>query len=76
MDPACENLINEFESYIWRDEKDVPVKEHDHALDALRYLHDMLSEPSGAFKGIRDTQPHHHAEQPVEVSIIGSDFFG
>ncbi len=76
VDPACENLINEFESYIWRDEKDVPVKEHDHALDALRYLHDMLSEPSGAFKGIRDTQPHHHAEQPVEVSIIGSDFFG
>jgi PBSX family phage terminase large subunit len=40
---ACINLIKEFASYIW-DEKaaergeDKPVKEHDHALDALRYL--------------------------------------
>lgn len=43
IDQACENLIKEFASYIW-DEKaaekgeDKPVKDHDHALDALRYF--------------------------------------
>jgi phage terminase large subunit len=38
MDPCCANLINEFESYVWRSGKDEPVKEFDHALDAMRYL--------------------------------------
>ncbi|WP_276916964.1 PBSX family phage terminase large subunit [Aneurinibacillus aneurinilyticus] len=39
---SCENLIREFSSYVW-DEKaqkrgeDKPVKDNDHALDALRY---------------------------------------
>lgn len=37
IDPSCVNTINEFESYIWKPEKDEPVKENDHALDALRY---------------------------------------
>jgi phage terminase large subunit len=39
VDPSCVNTINEFESYIWRSTsaKDEPVKENDHALDALRY---------------------------------------
>lgn len=38
IDPGCVNTINEFESYIWREGKDEPVKDNDHALDALRYL--------------------------------------
>ena len=38
VDPSCVNLINEFESYVWKSGKDEPVKENDHALDALRYL--------------------------------------
>jgi phage terminase large subunit len=38
VDPACVNVINEFESYVWKPEKDEPVKENDHAMDALRYL--------------------------------------
>lgn len=39
----CENTIGEFQSYIW-DEKaadrgeDKPVKQHDHAMDAVRYF--------------------------------------
>lgn len=38
----CKNLINEFQSYVWdtRSTKlglDKPIKENDHALDALRY---------------------------------------
>lgn len=43
VDPSCINLINEFESYVWRQsadggQRDEPEKGHDHALDALRYL--------------------------------------
>ena len=40
---SCENTIAEFQSYIW-DEKaadrgeDKPVKQHDHAMDAVRYF--------------------------------------
>lgn len=37
VSPDCVNLINEFESYVWREGKDEPVKDNDHALDALRY---------------------------------------
>jgi PBSX family phage terminase large subunit len=38
IDPSCVNTINEFESYIWKPGKDEPVKENDHAADALRYF--------------------------------------
>ncbi len=40
---CCENTIKEFASYVW-DKKasehgeDKPVKEHDHAMDAIRYF--------------------------------------
>jgi len=44
VDPSCENLIREFETYEWRkriktgdDYKDQPLKVNDHAMDALRY---------------------------------------
>jgi len=35
--PACVDTIREFEAYCWRKGKDEPVKEDDHAMDALRY---------------------------------------
>ncbi len=43
IDRSCTNLIKEFASYIWDAKatergEDKPVKEHDHALDALRYM--------------------------------------
>jgi len=34
---SCQNTINELHSYRWDENKDKPVKEMDHALDALRY---------------------------------------
>lgn len=39
ISPACRNLIDEFSAYRWNDHttKEEPVKENDHALDALRY---------------------------------------
>ena len=44
VDPSCLNHINEFESYIWKPEKDMPVKKNDHSMDAYRYLLDYLHE--------------------------------
>jgi len=38
IEPTCEFTINDFESYVWKPEKDEPVKENDHAPDAYRYL--------------------------------------
>lgn len=40
---SCVNTIQEFGSYIWDEAaaahgEDRPVKEHDHAMDALRYF--------------------------------------
>lgn len=45
IDPACINTINEFESYIWEEGKDVPKKKNDHAMDAIRYLDDLVGNP-------------------------------
>jgi PBSX family phage terminase large subunit len=42
IDPSCVNTIAEFETYRYpegsRSESDKPIKESDHALDALRYF--------------------------------------
>lgn len=44
ISPKCTNLIREFGSYRWnetkegRNDKEEPVKENDHAMDALRYM--------------------------------------
>ena len=37
VDPSCENTIREFETYEWKPNKDEPIKQFDHAMDALRY---------------------------------------
>jgi phage terminase large subunit len=51
---ACKNLIWELETYAYPDKKDLhneeerPIKENDHAVDALRYaLHMNVSKASG-----------------------------
>ena len=48
VDPSCVNTMNEFESYVWKPERDVPVDKDNHAMDALRYIEDVLAVPSGA----------------------------
>ncbi len=53
IDESCVNLIKEFASYIWDAKaadrgEDKPVKEHDHALDGLRYFaYTVIRRPSG-----------------------------
>ena len=61
IDPGCRNLINEFESYVWKEGKDEPVKEFDHALDALRYLLAGISDQT--------TQAQYYDER-VQISMI------
>jgi len=38
FDPSCVSSINDFESYIYKKDKDEPQKLDDHAPDAIRYL--------------------------------------
>lgn len=51
----CINLINEFETYSYpekkpeRNEPELPIKENDHALDALRYVLYMKAKGSTGF---------------------------
>jgi hypothetical protein len=45
----CNQTVNEFESYVWKPEKDVPVDAFNHAIGGLRYLEDALAEPTGAW---------------------------
>jgi phage terminase large subunit len=50
VDPSCVNLIDEFETYRYpsggrRYSNDTPIKEFDHALDALRYAVMDLTAP-------------------------------
>jgi len=42
IDPSCVNTIAEYESYIWKEGKDEPEKQNDHAMDALRYSVDEV----------------------------------
>lgn len=44
----CIETINEFESHIWKPERDVPLDKDNHSIAALRYLGDVLGESTGA----------------------------
>ena len=52
IDPSCVEMVNEFESYVWKPDapKDTPVKEHDHCSDSCRYLEDVDATPDGSFR--------------------------
>lgn len=50
FDPSCTETINEFESYLWKPEKDMPIKENDHAPDALGYFVDIVIVKAGKAK--------------------------
>jgi phage terminase large subunit len=51
VDPSCVNVINEFESYVWKPNKDEPVKENDHAMDAYRYLQQAVNPSNWTIAG-------------------------
>ena len=60
ISPACRNLINEAESYRYKEETDKPIKSDDHAPDALRYLIsgiDQFATPE--IVSVNDTEPNY-----------------
>jgi len=65
---SCQNLINEFETYSYPDkqsghnEQENPIKEHDHALDALRYVL-MTDSPT-----VKQSEPEEEY-QPLHAEI-------
>lgn len=59
FDRSCKNTINEFGLYAWDAKKaergeDVPLKVHDHAMDAVRYFVKTknLIKPKEEYQGI------------------------
>lgn len=46
---SCPQTINEFESYVWKPGKDIPVDADNHSVSSIRYLHDVLFEGTGSF---------------------------
>jgi PBSX family phage terminase large subunit len=42
IDPSCVRTIAEFESYCWKEGRDEPEKQNDHAMDTIRYIADMI----------------------------------
>jgi len=42
IDPSCIHTIAEMESYCWKEGKDEPEKQNDHAMDTLRYIADSV----------------------------------
>lgn len=70
VDPSCKELIKEFESYEWdkSDNKDVPKKVNDHALDALRYGLMYLAAPTGVYVGCADGSPPPEEERHEETA--------
>lgn len=42
IDPSCVNTINEFESYVWQENKEMPVDADNHSISGIGYLASWL----------------------------------
>ncbi len=80
----CHNLINEFETYSYADKKDNqyenenPLKEHDDALDALRYVLMMAENDRGgvAHVFIPNTRGYDPIPRPAStVNVLEKSLF-
>lgn len=59
--PKCEQLFREFDMYVWDEDKDKPVKEYDHLMDAMRYAlttYEILYN--------RDSKQHHANKRLIQ----------
>ena len=62
LSPQCRDAIREFGLYRWKENtpQDAPVKDHDHAMDDIRYfVATILAEgpPGGCFAAVRRGPP-------------------
>lgn len=56
---GCDAIIKEFDMYVWEEDKDKPIKEYDHSLDALRYalmMHQAHVQPLNSTLLMRNRQ--------------------
>lgn len=78
INKACTNLIKEIESYVW-DEKSVkmgvdkPVKQRDHALDAMRYA---LYTHWGHKSKLKETEHKEQSINPMDYAGFGPQSYG
>ena len=70
VEPSCVETINEFESYVWKPEKDEPVKEHDHAMDAIRYAVCLKGLGTGAFSGASGMSSNMRVEGGLDPDTV------
>lgn len=74
IDPSCINTINEFESHVWRPDKpkDTPLDCDNHSISSIRYLHDVLTIPSGAWS-VADIPVRSNDSQPEGAEAFTAD---
>lgn len=80
VDPSCENLIREIESYEWREGTEIAKDGNDHACDALRYgvmYLDGRSPSLGGWYSTKETDAKEQKEESIEqyYARIQSDPF-
>lgn len=69
ISPECRNLISESETYHYNEDTEKPIKEHDHAVDALRYLIMGLDgQPVPSIISLADTELTHTTEDEAWLS--------
>lgn len=70
VDPSCENVVREFETYERKPGKEEPIKAFDHAMDALRYGVANIDAGSEAGVIVIGAGKHPDARQDGE-SVVG-----
>lgn len=69
---SCKNLIMEFETYVYPEKKDMhaeaenPIKENDHALDALRYV--VMMNTNASNQVAKQFYPSHTPVTPTQLA--------
>lgn len=82
VDPSCVNVIAEFESYRWKENRsamsddgryqDEPAKENDHAMDALRYA--VMRVDGQTRSSVVFMEPEQSSKDRRQAWLSGDDF--
>lgn len=64
-DPHSSNIINEYNSYVWKVDKDLPQDRNNHSLDAIRYAL-SLDKPNSTYSAYGPGLHSRHREMEEE----------
>jgi hypothetical protein len=75
---CCHNLIKEIEGYVWDERavkrgEDAPMKQRDHAVDALRYV---IFSYFGKKTSLKETTPDQNNQKRWNQNPMGNQGFG